>query len=267
MRPGSASRYHRDQSLTIAGATVYTGRRHAMYRVLIVDDEYEIRRNLALHYPWGGAGFEVAGQEENGRDAREFVRNNSVDLVLCDIKMPVLSGLEFARWAREEGLALKIVFLSAYREFDFAQEAIRCGVKRYLVKPPDFEALAACLREIKEELDRETKGRPETDAVIEAVLAYAAGNPGMATLREAARLVGMNPHYLSFYFRNGTGRTFSRHLTQLKMERASLLLRDRGNSVLAVSDALGYTSPKNFSRAFRSFYGTSPRRFRHPRPA
>jgi two-component system, response regulator YesN len=238
-----------------------------MYRVLIVDDEYEIRKNLALYYPWGEAGFVVTGQEENGRAAQDFVRNNRVDLVLCDIKMPLVSGLDFARWAHEEGMALRIVFLSAYRKFEFAQEALRYGVKSYLVKPPDFAAMAATLREIKEELDRESKGLPETDTVIEAVLAYAEGNMGEATLREAARLVGMNPHYLSSYFREKTGGTFSRNLTRLKMERASVLLRDSRNSVLSVSDELGYTSPKNFSRAFRIYYGASPRRFRHPRPA
>jgi two-component system, response regulator YesN len=120
-----------------------------MYRVLVVDDEFEIRRSLALYYPWGDAGFVVAGQEENGRDAREFVKKNGTDLVLCDIKMPVLSGLEFARWVHEEGLPVKIIFLSAYRNFNFAQEALRYGVKRYLVKPPDFSALASCLKEIK----------------------------------------------------------------------------------------------------------------------
>jgi two-component system response regulator YesN len=238
-----------------------------MYRVLIVDDEYEIRRSLALYYPWGDAGFVVVGQEENGRDAREFVKNNRVDLVLCDIKMPVLSGLEFARWVHEEGLPLRIVFLSAYRKFDFAHEALRYGVKSYLVKPPDFTAMAACLKEIREELDHESRNRPETDPVIDAVTAYTEGNPAEATLREAARLVGMNPHYLSSYFREKTGRTFSQHLTRIKMERASVMLRDRRNSVLAVSDALGYSSPKNFSRAFRGFYGTSPRAFRHPRQA
>jgi two-component system response regulator YesN len=238
-----------------------------MYKVLIVDDEYEIRRSLALYYPWGEAGFVVAGQEENGRGAQEFVRKNRVDLVLCDIKMPYVSGLEFARWVHEEGLSLKIVFLSAYRKFEFAQEALRYGVKNYLVKPPDFTAMAACLRDIKEELDRESKGVLETDTVIDAVLAYTEGNPGEATLRVAARLVGMNPHYLSTYFREKTGGTFSRHLTRIKMERASFLLRDSKNSVLSVSDELGYTSPKNFSRAFRGYFGASPRRFRHPRPA
>jgi AraC-like DNA-binding protein len=100
--------------------------------------------------------------------------------------------------------------------------------------------------------------------VIDAVTAYTEGNPAEATLREAARLVGMNPHYLSSYFRDKSGRTFSQQLTQVKMERASALLRDSRNSVLSVSNALGYSSPKNFSRAFRGFYGTSPRRFRHP---
>jgi two-component system, response regulator YesN len=238
-----------------------------MHRVLIVDDEFQIRHSLALYYPWGEAGFVVAGQAENGREAREFVTKNRVDLVLCDIKMPFFSGLEFARWIHDEGLPVKIVFLSAYRSFDFAQEALRYGVKRYLVKPPDFAAMASCLKEIKEELDRESTGAAATDSVIDTVTAYTKGSPGEATLREAARLVGMNPHYLSSYIRQKTGRTFSQRLTQIKMERASVLLQDTKNSVLAVSDALGYTSPKNFSRAFRSFYGTSPRRFRHPRQA
>jgi two-component system, response regulator YesN len=238
-----------------------------MYRVLIADDEYEIRRSLALYYPWGEAGFVVAGQAENGRDAQEFVMKNRVDLVLCDIKMPFVSGLDFARWARDGGRPLKIVFLSAYRKFDFAQEALCYGVKRYLVKPPDFAAMAACLREIKAELDAEAREAPSADEVVEAVMAYAEGNLGEATLREAARLVGMNAHYLSSYFREKTGHTFTRHLIRLKMERAAVLLRDRKNSVLAVSGELGYTSPKNFSRAFRSYFGSSPRRFRRPRPA
>lgn len=238
-----------------------------MYRVLIVDDEYEIRRSLALYYPWTEAGFLVVGAEADGAAAREFVRRQPVDLVLCDIKMPVLSGLDFARWVHEERRALKIVFLSAYRNFDFAHEAIRYGVKRYLVKPPDFAALAACLRGLKEELDRESAVRPGIDPVIDAVLGYAAAHPAEATLREAARLVGMSPHSLSACFRERTGKTFSRHLTQVRMERASALLRDPGNSVLSVSGKLGYTSPKNFTRAFRAYFGTSPRRFRHPRPA
>jgi YesN/AraC family two-component response regulator len=238
-----------------------------VYKVLIVDDEYEIRRSLALYYPWGDAGFVVAGQEENGEAARDFVRKNHVDLVLCDIKMPVLSGLELARWVHEQGLPLKIVLLSAYRKFDFAQEALRYGVKRYLVKPPDFAAMASCLKEIREELDREARNVPETDAVIDAVMAYTVGNAAEATLREAARLVGMNPHYLSTYIRDRTGHTFSQQLIQVKMERATVLLRDRRNSVLAVAEALGYSSPKNFSRAFRAFHGMSPGRFRHPRPA
>jgi two-component system, response regulator YesN len=253
--------------LTSAVAGPYTAPGSTMYKALIVDDEYEIRHSLACYFPWGESGFVVAGQAQDGGEAREFVKANHVDLVLCDIKMPVLSGLEFARWVHEEGLPVKTVFLSAYRKFDFAQEALRYGVKRYLVKPPDFAAMAACLREIREELDGESQEAREGDPVVDAVIAYTAGNPADATLRGAARLVGMNPHYLSEYFKSGTGGTFSQHLTRIKMERAAVLLRDRRNTVLSVSDALGYASPKSFSRAFRTFHGASPRDFRHQRRA
>jgi len=254
-------------ALTSADAGSYTAPGSPMYKALIVDDEYEIRRSLARYFPWGESGFVVAGQAQDGGEARQYVKANRVDLVLCDIKMPVLSGLEFARWVHEEGLPVKTVFLSAYRKFDFAQEALRYGVKRYLVKPPDFTAMTACLTEIKEELDGESRDISVPDPVVDAVIAYTMGNTADATLREAARLVGMNPHYLSVYFSSRTGRTFSQHLTRIKMERAAVLLRDHRNTVLSVSDALGYTNPKNFSRAFRTFHGVSPRDFRHQRRA
>jgi two-component system response regulator YesN len=238
-----------------------------MYRLLIVDDEYEIRRSLALFFPWGETGFVVAGQAENGKIAQDFVKENPVDAVLCDIKMPLVSGLEFARWARQQGYVFRIVFLSAYRKFDFAQEALRYGVKSYMVKPPDFPALRACFMDIKRELDAETDRLAAVDDVIETVKTYIEGSLAGATIREAAGLVGMNSHYLSSYIRQRTGQTFTQHLSRRKMEHAATMLRDRRNSVVDVSAALGYTSPKNFSRAFRRFFGVSPGRFRRPKPA
>jgi len=144
-----------------------------MYRVLIADDEYEIRTSLARYLPWDRSGFLVAAQAANGLEAKEWVEKNEIDVVFCDIQMPRMNGLEFARWAWETNQPFVVVFLSAYRKFEFAQEALRYGVRRYLVKPPNMEEFASTLQSIKDELDQRAPPSfiptPAKDPVTETV--------------------------------------------------------------------------------------------------
>lgn len=238
-----------------------------MYKVLIVDDEYDIRTSFARFLPWTESGFVVAGQAENGLEARHFVEDNEVDVVFCDIQMPRSTGLDFAKWAFESGRSFVIVFLSAYRKFEFAQEALSYGVRRYLIKPPSPHDFGATLDAIKKELDERRMAAqlpseaPEPDPIVETVRAYIAGDPANATIEEAARMVKRSPHYLSTYFKERTGETFSSLLLRTKMEKARFLLKSRVQPVHETSRQVGYSNPKNFSRAFAAYFGCSPRDF------
>jgi YesN/AraC family two-component response regulator len=124
-----------------------------MYRLLIADDEEEIRNGLADCFPWGEVGFRVTARAENGKRALEIIEHEEVDAVLTDIRMPLMSGIDLARHIFERHLDLPVVFLSAYKDFAYAQKAIQYGVRRYVLKPTDYSELASVLSALKRELD------------------------------------------------------------------------------------------------------------------
>jgi two-component system, response regulator YesN len=235
-----------------------------MYRVLIVDDEAEIRGTVAAYYPWAELGFVVAAQASSAREARGILESEGIDVLLADIRMPGGSGLELASFAREARPGVKVVMLSAYRKFEYAQEALRLGARAYLVKPPAMDEFRKLFADIRSELDGEKAASGPADAVVRSVREFTRGNLRTACLEAAAEAVGMSPGYLSTYFHERTGERYSDYLSRMRMERAARLLADRLWSVADVSAELGYSNPKNFSRAFKNYYGSSPRDYLRP---
>jgi two-component system response regulator YesN len=105
-----------------------------MKKILIVDDEYIVRLGLKTIVDWATFGYMVAGEAANGREALDFFENNPVDVILTDIKMPVMDGLELTRRIRARNKKMRIIILSHYDEFSYAQEAINLGAFRYILK-------------------------------------------------------------------------------------------------------------------------------------
>ena len=102
-----------------------------MYQMLIVEDRYELRQSLCHYIPWETIGFTVSADFGEADKALAYLMSNpSVDVVLCDILMPVMSGMDLAREIHERKIPCKIVFLSAYKEFEYAKQAMRYGVAR-----------------------------------------------------------------------------------------------------------------------------------------
>lgn len=126
-----------------------------MYSVLVVDDEARQREAVIKSVDWQGAGFNVVGDAENGIEALEQLEKLEPDLILTDIKMPLMTGLELARKAREVRPATKLVILSGYDDFEYAQEAFKYNVIRYLLKPISAQELGDELVKIREEMDYE----------------------------------------------------------------------------------------------------------------
>jgi two-component system response regulator YesN len=243
-----------------------------MYRLLIVDDEEDIRRGLAELFPWAEIGFEVAGTAENGQQAFELVTAGGVDAVLSDIRMPVMSGVELAKALGEAGLTVPVVFLSAYRDFSYARQALQYGVRDYVLKPTDYADLRSVFTKLKREMDR---GRPSAtgargagraamggDPFVSAVCGYVERDCAHASLKGAARIVGMNPQYVSRLYRERTGENFHVFLARTRMEEAARLLRSGGYRAYEVSEMVGYSNQKNFTRAFKRHFGAGPAAFR-----
>ncbi|WP_164716349.1 response regulator [Paenibacillus whitsoniae] len=130
------------------------------YKIMIVDDEFEIREGLNAYY-WERFQFQVIACAANGKQALDLMQRNDVDVVLTDIKMPVMDGIELSRAINLHYPHVKIVILSGYKEFSYARDALQAGVSEYLLKPVDLKNLSESMMKLKLELDaeRETSQR------------------------------------------------------------------------------------------------------------
>ncbi|PZD95449.1 DNA-binding response regulator [Paenibacillus sambharensis] len=132
-----------------------------MYRVLLADDEADVREGLIQEIDWQGCGFEVIGVAENGREAMELAERLSPEVLVTDISMPFIDGLTLAEWMREKYPLTKIVLLTGYDEFDYARQAVRIGVDEYLLKPFSAENLTDLLAAIRKKIEREIAERDD----------------------------------------------------------------------------------------------------------
>lgn len=124
-----------------------------MYTVVVADDEEELRRAIIRRIDWESIGFLVVGEAENGAEALELVEKEEPDLLLTDIKMPFVSGIELARQVREVRPTTQIAFLSGFDEFKYAQQAIQYNIISYMLKPISMVDLTRELTVIKEKID------------------------------------------------------------------------------------------------------------------
>ncbi|WP_391204386.1 response regulator [Psychrobacillus sp. L4] len=240
-----------------------------MYKLLIADDEYEIRNGLSSYFPWEDIGFKIIGQAANGVEVLEFICDHSVDVILSDIRMPEMSGIDVAKKLFEQNSPIIVVFLSGYKDFNYAQQAINFGVKSYISKPTKYSELSTIFSRIKEELDQKKKSKHSVqknmgiDKTVEIIQKYIHENYKEASLEGASQLVHMNPYYISKYFKEKTGGNFSDYVVSMKMKKAAELLSDMQLKVYEISEMVGYSNSKNFTRSFRKHFGKTPREYRN----
>ena len=149
-----------------------------MLKVLLVDDEPFILQGLQVLVDWEAEGYEIA-TASNGKEALDYINANQVDLVIADIKMPVMSGLELLKTARSEGKhTLYFVILSGFADFNYAQEALRYGCAEYILKPVEKDQLISILRKVSDlnrertnlDLDMAKKERAYMDRTLMSIL-------------------------------------------------------------------------------------------------
>lgn len=106
-----------------------------MYNVIIADDESAIRKGIMMLIDWEKYGFHIVGDVENGAEVLDIVDHSSIDLIVTDIRMPVLDGLMLAEELRNRNLKrhIRVILISAYKDFEYAQKAIQYGVKEYIL--------------------------------------------------------------------------------------------------------------------------------------
>lgn len=126
-----------------------------MYKVMIADDEYIIRQGVVSLIDWKELRCEVVREAANGSEVCGYLGEEPVDILVCDIRMPGKSGLEVAEWIQREKIPVKIIFLTAYSDFEYARQALHYGVKDYVVKTDYIEMLPEAVGKVIAEIEKE----------------------------------------------------------------------------------------------------------------
>ncbi len=146
-----------------------------MLDLVIVEDEEIIRRGLICTIDWLKLGAKVVGEAGNGQEALEVIREKKPDVVLTDIKMPIMDGIALTEALRAEGNPAKLIYLTSYADFSYAQQALRLEVSDYLLKPVNEEDLGKALMKLEKPPEAPKQDELSWDEGLKA--AYHTGNP------------------------------------------------------------------------------------------
>lgn len=254
----------------------------------IVDDEPIIRAGLAS-LPWERIGVQVAACLSDGLEAVEVLQSELIDVVLADIRMPGMDGLELAEFIRSQQMSTAIVLLSGYSDFGYAQRAIDLGVVSYLLKPStDEETLAAVqragelvsrrratdtrLKLLESELGRQrlvaqdgrlVLGSKPYGEVAASVLDYLRGHfREPISLASMSQALSFSSIYLSRVVKRETGHTFLELLNGLRLHEAARLLRETSRTFSDIAQSVGANDARYFSQVFRRAFGVTPMAYR-----
>lgn len=229
-----------------------------MKRVLICDDETIIRQGICALLSRTFGELEIR-EAENGMDGYKLMALWHPDVVITDIRMPVMSGLDMLEKAEQSRIPFTAVVISAYSDFEYARTAIRFGVREYILKPVNRFELIACLNRIWGLKDQPPSAADESTGSIGKAIRYIENhyyqNIG---LEDVAREVGMNANYLSSLFKKQCGMRYIEYLTNLRLEKAKSLIQNTDLKISVIAEMVGYNSTKHFSRLYKEKYRISP---------
>lgn len=252
-------------------------RENELLRVMLVDDESHVREIIRKLIPWQDLSLQLMASCSSAPKALEIMNNDMPDILITDVKMPVMNGIELVHRAKAMHPALQCIILSGYDEFRLAQAAMRENVKDYLLKPCSreelVEALQRCVQVVRKErkvAESEVPAEPVTegirDTLEETIRRYVDNNyrDSSITLQYIAdEVVHMNAQYIGKRFCQKTGMKFSEYLLDVRMKKAKEYLWTHGNcKMYEVAEAVGLSNNiQYFYHLFKQYNGVTPREY------
>lgn len=237
-----------------------------MYSVIIIDDEKEIREGFARFFPWESLGFSVSGVFASVARALDYLSCRNVDVIISDIIMPDMTGIELAKILSQRDTRPLLVLFSAHERFSYAQQALQYGCTDYWLKSSDYDELVASANALRQKLDTvslsSTGHGDEDDRIIASIKEYVREAPSVANLESIAARVYLSSSYVSRYFKQKTGINFTDYVVEQRMKLAATYLVTLKYKIYEISDLVGYSTPFNFTRSFKKYFGCSPREYR-----
>lgn len=255
-----------------------------MFRALVVEDELFARQGLIMTTPWQEYDVEIIGEASNGRDGFDLALKLRPDIIITDIKMPLMDGLEMIE--KLSGVQdVVFIILSAYSEFEYAKRALQMGAVDYLLKPFTDNALREAIENAKRQVEtmkvlkNESKvsrsdlintvsrylsksDRSKHDNIQRAIKYVHENYANDISVADVAGYLMVSESYLSRLFRNESNYSFHDYLTVFRMKMACELLMDPTVKIYEVANAVGYKDQRYFSIVFKKYFGMSPNHFK-----
>jgi two-component system, response regulator YesN len=260
-----------------------------MIRIVIADDEPIIRSSLT-GLQWEEEGFAVAGVAENGIEALRMIRESEPEVLLSDIRMPGMDGITLMAEAKRDYPQLKVIYITAYHQLDYALKAIELGASGFVLKPTDPEEIMNECRKAKQQIEREREQERHAEGMRDRLKEYElvlqrkaieeqepsayspvvrellhvmeAGYMEDLTIQSLAQRSHFHPDYLSRLFKKETGDTFLNVLTRIRMQQAVTLLAEPSVKVYEIADRVGFRDSRYFGQMFKKRYGVTPQEYR-----
>lgn len=245
-----------------------------MQKVLVVEDEELIRKGIVLAVDWAALDCVVAAEAANGLEGLEKAAECRPDLIVTDLKMPKMDGLEMLEKLRDRGCEAYVIILTAYDSFTYAQQALRLGAVDFLLKPfhdGDLEnAVLRLQRKLAKKAETPEIRLPEVRSGIKSRYVQEAmdcmgkncGDPNLS-ISQIAGTLGLSEGHLSHLFKKETGITVGAYLTRCRIQKAMGLLRQGKCRVYEVAESCGYRDITYFSGTFKKMTGMSPSEYQN----
>ncbi len=243
-----------------------------MYHVLIMDDEAPARIAIIRLGHWADYGIADFQEVTNAEDALKIMRKQAPHIVFVDMQMPGMNGIDFLKIASAEFPQTKYIVCSGYDYFSYARDALKCGAIDYLLKPIARDELNAAIDKAVSSLPPETEmspaEAPEAKRLSPEEVAHLIHRDIDHHYNESLKISSyaekyyFTKEYLSRTFQKRYQISISEYLLQVRMEHARQLLSDPTLQIQTIAERVGYRDNNYFSKAFRGYYGVSPKDYR-----
>lgn len=244
-----------------------------MYRVVLIDDESRIVEGLRKVIKWEDYHCEVAATASSAEEGTEIIRKYRPHILFTDIRMPGQDGLSMLAGLRSEFPDMQVIILTGYRDFAYAQQAIRLGAARFLLKPSKMDEIKEALQFVTAKLDSQVPGQAEEDSeqgqhagsfIVNQAMAFMEKNyQQKLTLQEVADCCFVSQWHLSKLLNRYAEKSFYDILNAIRIEKAKELLLDPKLKIGEISEMVGYADTAHFARTFKKITGMSANEYRN----
>lgn len=262
---------------------------HKTIKIVVIDDEPMVVKGLSEIVPWHEIGCEVVGTAEDGKEGLALLEKLQPDIVISDIQMPKLSGLEMIRAMNAVKHDIKFIIMTGFRQFEYAKEAIDLGVAKFLLKPTNIDQIKEAVVEVISDIESIAALEEDVKLLKKRLAGYEALSEDQAVVEEGStgylakqalqyikehyyekiELKSIADHlmistwYVCKIFKQEFGSNFVDLLNEVRIQEAKNLLAHSNLKVYEICEEVGYTDTSYFTKIFKKYANATPNKYRN----